>query len=84
MVVAVLAERLVTPHAVHGNAQQLGVEFLKFGKKFVVQAHLVAAHRTPVGRIERQNYRSAAQFAQGQSLIGCDVKSEIRSRGSGR
>src|ERR1700704_1407255 len=84
MIVAILGERLVAPDAVDGNAQQLGMKLLELRKKFVVQTHLVAADGTPVGGIKRQNHGLTAKLAQGQSLIGRHMKSEIRSWRSSR
>src|SRR5258705_13410027 len=49
------------------------------GQHFVVERHLITAHRTPVGGIEREHHRRAAQFAQrGRCAISGD---ELEIRG---
>jgi hypothetical protein len=51
---------------------------VKFGKDFVVQRYLIPANRTPVGRVKHEDYRSSAELAQAENLIGRSVKGEVR------
>ena len=80
---SVVRECDVTPHAVDRNADQLGVESRKLWKDFVVEPHLIAADRTPVRRIEREDYRPAAKFAERHLLIGRRRKGKVRRLSSG-
>src|SRR6267142_5017527 len=50
----------------------------KFRKDLVVERHLVAADRAPVGRIEGENDRLARQISEGEILIGRDAQRESR------
>src|SRR5438309_2328456 len=56
---------------------------LKLRKDLVVQHHLVAAHRTPVGRIEREYHRPAAEVPQRDRLVRGAVQREVRCLGPG-
>ena len=73
----------MAPDAVHGDAEELGVEFLEFGEDFVVEGHLIAADGASVRGIEGEDDGAAAEFAEGEALIGSDVEGEIGSRSSG-
>jgi hypothetical protein len=46
----------MAPHAVDQDTQQLGLVLMELRKNLVVQRHLIATNRAPVGRIERQYY----------------------------
>src|SRR3954470_3506518 len=80
--VAMLGEGLVAPGSVYGEAQELGPVLAKLGKDLVVERHLVAADRTPVGRVEGQDDRSAPQIAEGEPLVGRYPQLEVGSDGS--
>src|SRR2546430_11084779 len=80
---ALLREREVAPHPVDRDAKQLGPVALKLRKDLVVQHHLVAAHRTPVGRIEREYHRPAAEVPQRDRLVRGAVQREVRCLGPG-
>jgi hypothetical protein len=55
----------------------------RWGQRLVVERHLIAADRTPVGRIEGDDHRLAGEVAEAQALIGGHVQREIRSLGAG-
>src|SRR5467141_622006 len=78
---ALLREREVTPRSVDRDAEQLGPVALKLRQDLVVQHHLVAAHRTPIGRIERENHRSTAEVVERHRLVGSAVQREVGCRG---
>ena len=52
---AVFGEGAVAPCAIDRNAEQAGFEAMKLRQNLVVQRHLISAHGTPVGRIERED-----------------------------
>ena len=68
----------MTPGAVDGDAEQLGVVLLELRQDLVVERHLVAADRAPVGRIERQHDGPAAEVRERDRLIRSGVQLEIR------
>jgi hypothetical protein len=75
----------MTPNAVDGNPQDLGAVLPKLGKDLIVQRHLVAAHWTPVSRIENEDDRVSAELAQAEYLVGCCVQGEVgRLRAGGK
>src|SRR5579864_5823509 len=80
--VAVVGESFVGPHTVDRDAEKFGVEFRELGKNFIVEGHLIAADRAPVGGIEGENYRAAAEFAKSEALIGSYGKTEFWSGSS--
>src|ERR1700704_4184960 len=57
MDVVVLRIGLVAPGAIDRNSQYLGPIFLEFGANLIVEGHLIAADRAPIGRVERENDR---------------------------
>src|SRR5262249_5622961 len=67
----------VTPHAVHGDAEQFRIVLLKLGQQLVVERDLVTAHRTPVGRIETEDQPVAAELVQRHRLIWGRVEREV-------
>src|ERR1700741_1287116 len=81
---AILCKGLVTPSAIHRNAEDLRVMVVKLRQYFVVKCHLIAAHRAPVGRIERQHDRPASKIAQREILVGCYAKRKAGSDSTGR
>ena len=65
----------MAPGAVDGDPQQVGATAApELGQDLVVQGHLVAADRTPVGRIEGQNYRPAGKSFSDTVWSGVDRK----------
>ena len=80
---AILGECFVAPDAINGNAQKFGIEFCEFGKNFVVESHLISADGAEIRGIKRENYGTAAKFAERETLIGSDRKFEFRSGGAG-
>src|SRR6266446_2378363 len=88
---ALAGERSVAPGAIHRDAEQLGAVALELGQDLVVQRHLIAADRTPVRGIERQNHGLAAVVPQRDGLIrgalecelGCPTPGRKRTRCNG-
>src|SRR5438034_7580814 len=80
---AVASERRVAPHAVHRDSEQRRPVALKLGQDLVVKRHLVPAYRAPVGRIERQDHRPAAEIAQRHGLVGGAGEREVGRRRPG-
>src|SRR5580693_9402628 len=66
---AIFCECFVAPNAVDGDAEKFGVELCEFGKHFVVESHLIAADGAEVRGIKREDYRTAAEFAEREALI---------------
>src|ERR1700722_1585093 len=81
---AILGKGLVTPGPINRNAETPGAVFMKFRQHLVVERHLVAAHRAPIGRVKRQHDGSAGEIAQRQILVGCDTKRKAGSHRTGR
>jgi hypothetical protein len=67
----------MAPDSVNQNAQNLRVEFLKFGKHFVVQAHLITADGAPISRLKDKDHRSSAELAQSDDLIRSALEREV-------
>src|SRR4051794_14328096 len=63
-------EGAVTPGAIHGDTEQLGVVALELFKHLVVERHLVSTHRAPVGRIKGKHHGPALEVTQGYFLVG--------------
>ena len=78
-----MRKRNVTPCAIDRDAQQLRVESRELVEQLVVQRHLIAAHRTPVGRVEGQDDGTSPKVAERDELIGCRVKRELGCGRSG-
>src|SRR5208282_149959 len=74
----------MAPGAIDRDADDCRLEFVKLGENFIIERHLITAHRTPVGRVERQYQRSAAEVAQRNELVRCTVQRKIRGRSAGR
>jgi hypothetical protein len=74
----------MTPRAVHRDAQDFGLKFLKLIQHFVVERHLITAHRTPVGRVKREHHRAAAELPQRYRLVRCASQCELGSRRADR
>ena len=62
MYVVVPGVRRMAPCAVNRNPYYLGPVLLELRQHFVVKGHLVAADRTPIGGIKRQDDRPALHF----------------------
>ena len=73
----------VTPGPVYRDPHNLGSVLVKLGKNLVVQRYLIAANRTPVGRVEHKDDRSSAELAQAEYLVGRRVESEVGGRSAG-
>jgi hypothetical protein len=73
----------VTPLAIDRDPEELGVEFLDLGENLVVESHLVAADRTPVGGIEGEDDRPPAKVGEGDGLVRGRVEGEVGSRYTG-
>src|SRR3989441_1447252 len=82
--VALAGERSVAPGAIHRDAEQPGAVTLELGPNLVVQRHLIAAHRAPVRRIERENHRVPAVVTQRDGLIRRTVQGEVGRLSPGR
>jgi len=73
----------VTSGSVYRDPYNLGAIFMKLGKNLIVQCYLIAANRTPVGRIEHEDDWSSAELAQAEYLVGRRMQSEIGGRRAG-
>src|SRR3984885_15274588 len=80
--VAILGKSSMAPYTVDGYSQQLRFVFLELRKYLVVECHLVAANRAPIGGIKNQNHGFAPQFAKRKLLIGRHGQGKIGRRGS--
>src|SRR6267142_1752014 len=79
MQLAIVRERLMTPGAVDRDAKKLRAVPAELGQDVVVEAHLVAADRTPVGRVEGKDHAPAGQLVERQRLIRRDVQGKAGS-----
>src|ERR1700681_2728399 len=73
----------MTPDSIHRDPHDLGGVLVKLGKNLVIECHLIAAHRTPIGRVEHEDDWSSAELAQAEYLVGRRVQSEVGSRSAG-
>ena len=73
-------ERAMAPRAVDRDAEQLGVVFRELVRHLVVERHLIAADRAPVGGIEREHDRPAAKIRELDRLVGRGMELEIGRR----
>src|ERR1700704_4681722 len=80
---AVASKGGMAPDAVDRDTQQLCLVFMELRKNLVVQSHLIAKTRTPVGRIERQYYGPSSEVREREALIRGDPQREIRCSGPG-
>jgi hypothetical protein len=67
----------MAPYAIYRDAEQLGAELVKFRQDFVVQCHLIAADRAPIGGIKREDYRLALEFRERDRLVRCCTEAEL-------
>jgi hypothetical protein len=63
----------MTPGAIDGYPDELGSVAAEFREHLVVERHLVAAHRTPVRRVEGEYDRLSSEVAERQILIRGDA-----------
>src|SRR5678816_1078343 len=70
----------VTPRAVHRYPEKFGFKLLKLIQYFVVERHLIAADRTPVGGIKCQDQRSSPELIQRYRLVRRATQREIGGR----
>src|ERR1700730_6388286 len=75
----VFREGDVAPGTIDGYAEKLGPEALELGQHLLVERHLVAADRAPVGRVEGENDGPPPEVLEADRLIGGRVQREIRS-----
>src|SRR5271155_255191 len=80
MQLAIERERRMTPGSIDRDSDDPRFVFVELGENLVVQRHLIATDRTPVGRIERHDQWSAAEIAQRHQLVGRAMQREIRRR----
>src|ERR1700731_995987 len=80
---AILRERIMAPGAIDRDTYDRSLEFVELGQHLIVKRHLIAAHRTPVGRIECHDQWSAAEVTQRDELIGRAMQRKVRRRGTG-
>ena len=69
--------------AVNGNADEAGIEPLKFGKDFVIERELIAADGAPIGRIKSQDDGLTVEIGEAQEFSRLVGEDEIRSDGAG-
>ena len=84
MQTAVLGISLMAPGAIHRNAEELGAVLAELGEDFIVERQLIAADRTPIGRVEGKDYRLTREVAERQVLIRRDPEGEVGGGRSGR
>jgi len=77
MQVSILAEGGMAPDAINRNSDKLSSMFLELRQYFVVQRHLVAANRTPVGRVEGQDYWPPPKLGERDGLVWRNVQGEV-------
>jgi hypothetical protein len=92
MQVTVPCECRMAPVAIDRDPKKLGPVIAKLGKDLVVwlnsrltglievERHLIAADRTPIGRIEGKNDHLVRKITQRKHLVGRHV--EVKSRGT--
>lgn len=78
--IVTIGERPVAPRAVDGNSEQLRAVAAELVEDLVVQSHLIAAHRAPVGRVERQDDGFAPEVGQLDLLVRRRVQLEFGSQ----
>src|SRR3954465_3841617 len=79
MNVPLLGERFMTPGRNHGDAEELRIVVAKLRQDLIVDRHLIAADRAPVGGIKGEDHRLALEVAQAQLLVWRDVQRKIGS-----
>src|SRR6185436_18371383 len=70
----------VAPRSIHRDPEKRSVVLAEFRQDLVVEAHLIAADRAPVGRVERQDHRVTSQFRQRYFLIRRALQLEVGRR----
>ena len=84
MQVTVLCECRMAPVAIDRDPKKFGPVIVKFGQDFVLDRHLIAADRTPIGRIEGKNDHLVRKITQRKHLVGRHVEVKSRSSSAGR
>ena len=59
----------MAPGTIHRNTEELGAVLFELGQNLVAERHLIAADRTPIGRVEGKDYRLTREVAERQVLI---------------
>ena len=83
MKLAIARECGVAPRAIHRNADQFRTELVEFLQHFVVESHLIAADRTPIGRIKGEHDRLATELAESEPLIRRASQREVGASAPG-
>src|SRR5262249_51355528 len=73
----VIREGRVAPCPVHRDSEDHRAVLVKLREDLVVETHLIAAHRAPVGRIEGQDHRVPPELGQGDGLIRRALQPEV-------
>src|SRR5689334_346809 len=68
----------MAPGAVDRDPDNRCAIALKLWEHLAVEGHLVAADRAPVGRVERNDQRPAAEVCERRRLVWRRVKCEVR------
>ena len=84
MQMAIARKGCVAPYPVDRNTQQFRAVSVKLRENLVVERHLIATDRAPVGGIERQDYGLTPQIREREVLIGGYAQREIGRGDSGR
>ena len=79
MKLALAAKGGVAPRAIDRNANEFSAEASKLRKQFIVERHLIAANRTPVGWIKGEHDWSPAKLRQADELVGRAAQGEFWS-----
>src|SRR5690606_24640105 len=75
---AIPGVRGVAPDAVHGDAEQRGVEASQDRQEFVIEGQLVAADRTPVRRVKGEDDGAASKLSEREELVRRRVQRKVR------
>src|SRR5882757_6186323 len=67
----------MTPCAVDRYAKELSLKLLKLIQHFVIERHLIAAHRAPVGRVKCEHYWSPAELVERHRLVWRASQGEV-------
>jgi hypothetical protein len=63
----------MTPGAIDGDPDEFGSVAAEFREHLIVERDLVAAHRTPVRRVEGEYDRLSGEVAERQILVRSDA-----------
>src|SRR4029077_6814699 len=73
----------VAPGAIDGNSDKLRAQVAKILEHFIVERHLIAAHRTPVCGIKSEHHILSPKIADIKPLVWCAAQAEIGCLRSG-